>query len=263
LPSGERSARVRRQRVGTGQGFGKSVCRQQFAFHQPGKILFFLLFGAEEQNGQRADSGMRGMPAGIGCVAAHHFRHHHHRGQVHLHAAELFRHRDAQQAKRGGLFQYLQRHAGFLFADGRQPGLNFIHPELLHHPLHGVMLVAQVFASEDFPRGDLFQKKSAAFSGAMRGDSGGHVCSSISSALHPYNRSLAQNARDFGRRLPLARFAHAFLRLSLRVRTIRLLPARRRRTWSRFHSGPCAAPSHWPWCRPCASRSCQRDGQWQ
>ena len=87
-----------------GQGIGarlrlaQAIRRDHFRGREFRKILGLLGFRSEQQQRQSADAGVRAVPRGIGTFARHSFGDHHHRGQIHFHAAELFRNHDGCKA---------------------------------------------------------------------------------------------------------------------------------------------------------------------
>src|ERR1700683_657756 len=146
--------------VRTRQWLGGGIRRQQFHTSQSRQIFFLLLRGAEVHDGERANAGVRGVPARVGGIASHVFGGYHQRGQVHFHAAKFLWYGHARKAQFGGLPQHGKGSARLFLADGRKIGFDFARPELIDHATDRKMLLGEIFRSEHLVGEDIFKEKS-------------------------------------------------------------------------------------------------------
>ncbi len=149
-------AGARGQGVGAGMWLGKGVGRQHLDVGELRQILALLLLVAEEEQRQRADTHVRGLPAGPGGVAREMLGHIATIMAVmsSLRAAELFGNHDGGEPQvRGFAHDRPSATPGFVMLYRLAVRLHFLGPELIHGAGDGEMLLAQVLRDEDFRPG--------------------------------------------------------------------------------------------------------------
>ncbi len=122
--------RAHGQGIGSGLRLGQTVGGDQLGRREPGKILLLLLFGAEQQHRQHADTGLAAVADGVGAIAANAFGHDHRGNQIELHAAVTLRQQYAHQPQLGRLPQGALQNAEILVLDRFQIGFHFARPEV-------------------------------------------------------------------------------------------------------------------------------------
>ena len=83
----------------------------------------------KKQERQRADAGVRAMPAGEGSVAGELLGDHHDGGEVEFHAAVFFGNDDGGEAELGGFAQSGHGDAGLVVLNRFEVGLDFLVEE--------------------------------------------------------------------------------------------------------------------------------------
>ena len=168
-------ARLRRQRIGACLRLTQAVGGDHFTARQLGQVLLLLLFGAEQQQRQRADAGVRAVPRRIRPVARHAFRHHHHRRQVHLHAAEFLGNHHSRQPKLGRLLENFCGHGVLLVLNLFQVRRNLFCEELLGGFRDRAMLRRKILGRENLFRRAGFDQKRPALDFGNCNSRGGHT----------------------------------------------------------------------------------------
>jgi len=148
--------------VGARRGFRQGIRADDLASRDSWQILLLLLFGAEINNWQQADAAVRAPGRAETGVLGDAVGDHCGGDLVHLEAAVGFGNFDAAQAQFARFFQQIARDGKVLVFDFFGLGKNFLDRELFGRLADHLMLLGEVFGSEDLGRLALFEQESAA-----------------------------------------------------------------------------------------------------
>ena len=140
------------QGVGAGRGFREGIGADDLAGGQPRQILLLLLFGAEVNDGQRADAAVRAPGGGEAGVLGDVVGDDGGGDLVHFQAAVGFGDLDAAQAEFAGLLQQIARDGEILVLDLLGVGQDLVDGELFRRLRDELVLLGEIFGREDFVR---------------------------------------------------------------------------------------------------------------
>ena len=126
------------------------------------QIFLLLLFGAEVDDGQRADAGMCAPGGGEAGILGDVIRDHGGGDLVHLEAAVGLGNLDAAQAQVARLLQQVARDGEVLVFDLLDVGQDFVDGEFFRGLADQPVLLGEVLRSEDLVELALFEQKAAA-----------------------------------------------------------------------------------------------------
>ena len=163
MPSGDSTARVRLfMRVGAAGAFRQRVGADHLARGQLGQVLLLLLFGAEEDQGQGADAGVRAHGDDEAAALGHVVGDDGGRDLVHLGAAVLGGNVGVGQAHFGGLLEQVARDLPVLVLDLFDGREEFVDRKLVGELGDHLLVFVEVFRSEDGFQVVVFEQKASA-----------------------------------------------------------------------------------------------------
>ncbi len=170
----KRGAGATVERIGPRRSFGQSVGADDFSGGQARQVFFLLFFGAEIDDGQRADAGVAspgGREAGVfrdvvGDDGGGDF--------IHFEAAVGFGNFNRAEAELSGFFQQIAGDREVFVFDLLDVGQNLVGRELFRRLRDELMLLGEVFGGEDLRGLTLFQQETAAGNLGIRNCGGSH-----------------------------------------------------------------------------------------
>ncbi len=135
--------------IGPGLRLAEAIGADDFGARELRQVLFFLRVGAEEQERQRGDAGVRAVPSAEGAVAGELLGDHHVGGEIHLHAAVFFGREDGFESESRGFAQKRNGNveiAMLHFFDVRR---DLFIEEFARRAGDGVVLFGEIFGRED------------------------------------------------------------------------------------------------------------------
>ena len=176
MPSGDSvGARAAVHGVRAGGRFRQRVGADNFSGREPRQILLLLLFGAEVNDGQRADAGVSAPGGGEAGVLGDVVGDDGGRDFVHLQAAVGLGDFHRAQAQFAGLLQQIASDGKILVLDLLDVGNDLVDRELLRRLPDELVLLGEVFRSEDFVGPSGLEQEAAARNLGLRNCRGCHV----------------------------------------------------------------------------------------
>ena len=159
---------------------GEAIAGKQFAGGDLRQIFLFLLFGAEIDDGNRADAGVAAVRDGERAVAGEFFRENRGGNFVEARAAICFGNPAAQQADFSGLLQHLSHQMPvFVRFELGDRGHDFLLHEFFGGLADQALVVGEIRGSEDiFGAAGSDQECAAAIEGLRNGCRGHLICAS-------------------------------------------------------------------------------------
>src|SRR5215472_1303992 len=158
----KRGAGAAVERVGSGGGFRQSVGADDFTAGQARQIFPLLLFGAEIDDGQRADTGVASPGGGKAGVLGDVVGDDSGGNLVHFEAAVGLRNFRRAEAQLAGFLQQLAGDGEVLVLDFLDVGNDLIDGELFGGLRDQFVLIGKILGGEDFGGLAFFEQKAAA-----------------------------------------------------------------------------------------------------
>ncbi len=150
------------QRVGTGRRFRQGISADDLSGSQPRQIFLLLLFGAEINDGQRADAGVSAPGGGEARVLGDVVGDDGGGDFVHFEAAVGFGNFDAAQSQVASLLQQIASDGEILVLHLLDVGQDFVDCEFLRGLPDQLMLLGEILRRENLVNLALFEQKAAA-----------------------------------------------------------------------------------------------------
>ncbi len=149
---GKLSAGAAVQGIGAGRRFRQGVCANNFAGGQARQIFLFLLLGAEINQRQQADAGVRAPGRGKSRILRNMVGDDSGRHLIHFEAAVSFRDLDAGKAQVSRLLQQIAGNGEVLVLHFLHVGQDFVDREFFRGLPDQLLLLSKVFGCKDFVR---------------------------------------------------------------------------------------------------------------
>ena len=150
------------ERVGARRCFRERVSPNNFTRAQPGQIFLLLLFSAEVHDRQRADAGVSAPCGSETGVLGDVIRNDRGRDLVHLQAAVSFGDLNRAETELAGFLQQLAGDREVFVLHLLDVGDDLVDGELFRRLADHLVLLGEIFRSEDLVGPALFEQKAAA-----------------------------------------------------------------------------------------------------